>query len=430
MRKSSVVAAALAVLTLGLQGPAGAGPSQVVGKLTAGKFVFWNGGKVGALSDRAVGLPATVSESCHEPGPCFEYKLRIAGKGARLRVAIDVPQRRDSYKLVVTDPHGVATEELNFNAFNAEVFVPEPAAGLWTIMVAPQTAEYSTFRLRAKLESTPYSPSKSKKVWAPNLMVPRLWEFGFVAPVTGLAGFSFDDANPPVQAAGHHLHSCTGDEIAEGAHRCLRFSFQLANAGDGNFDVRFDTSGNPQEGKMVQCVERPGRSPMAHEAGEFWFHAMHGHYHYQDVVVHQLYRVTDRKKGTLVRAGLGEKVGYHPADQSFAEWSKFVQAPAGTSGSAGNCYAESNNRIGLSNGWGDAYRWQRPGNFVEFGDNPDGWYVVRTVADPTRHVMETDESDNTGYAYLRVLGDSVQLLETGQGRDPWDPHKIVNRHSP
>jgi hypothetical protein len=426
--RKSLMAVASVLAVLSIHTPATASTSPVVAVLKAGSYVFWNGGHVGSDVDRVLGLAAATAPSC-PTAPCFVSELKLASSGARLRVAIDVPERRDAFKVSIVSPSGVSTDFVNVNAFDAEGFVAHPERGIWSVMVSPLTAEQSTFRLRAKLEKTAYEPPRNAKNWAPDLIVPRMWEFGFTAPVTGLAGLSFDDANPPVAAAGMHPFSCTGDEMAEGAHRCLRFSFQLANAGPGNFDVRFDTSQNPQQGAMVQCVERPGKAPFARAAGEYWFHAPHGHYHYQDVVQHRLYRVTDRKKGTMVLAGLGKKLGYHPADQAFAQWDKFTQAPSGTNTSAGNCYAGSNNDIGLSRGWGDAYRWQRPGNFVEFGDNPDGYYVVETVADPKSHLLESDKTNNIGYAYIRVLGDQVQLLETGQGRSPWDAHKAVGRYS-
>lgn len=430
MRKVIVTVVLVATLAGPVTGAgvARAAPAPVIGVIHAGEGIFWKGAKVGGLTERLAGIPASASAGCHERGPCFSYRLKLAQPGARLRVAIDSPGRRDLYKLSVLDPSGnTAAEVENINAFNAEAFVSKPVKGVWTIVVAPQTAEYSTFALRAKLERKEYTPPKMP-MWAPNLIVPRLWEFGFVAPVTGIAGFSFDDANPPLSAAGLAPFSCTFDEMAEGAHRCLRFSFQLSNAGPGNFDVRFDTSGDPKTGKMVQCIERSGKPLLAHDAGEYWFHEVHGHYHYQDVVEHQLYKVTDRKTGKMHKVGRGEKVGYHPADQSFAEWDKFVQAPSRTSTSAGNCYEGSNDQIGLSKGWGDAYRWQRPGNFVEFGDNADGFYVIRTVADPLDHVIESSESDNNGYAYVYVRGNSVQLLENGRGTGPWDQHKIVSRY--
>jgi hypothetical protein len=418
------------MFVVGLHAPAHAGVAKVVGTLVPGTSVFWAGSKVGSYTERLSGLPATVSGDCLEAGKCFTYSLKLAKPGgARLRVAIDVPERRDSFRFTAVDPKGNTTSDFNFNAFDAELFVDKPMAGMWKIVVAPLTAQYSTFRLRAKLEKTVYGPPKSAKMWAPNLVVPRIWDFGFVSPVTGLAGFSFDDANPPVDAAGVHPFSCTLDEMSEGAHRCLRFSFQLANAGPGNFDVRFNTESNPLTGKMVQCVERPGKAPFARDAGEFAFHEVHGHYHYQDVVLHRLFRVTNTKTGAMTPAGVGEKLGYHPADQSFADWGTFVQGASGTSASAGNCYAGSNDQIGLSRGWGDAYRWQRPGNFVEFGNNPNGFYVVRTTADPKAHLLEASEADNDGYAYIRVVGEEVNLIETGRGTSPWDPHKVVNANS-
>jgi hypothetical protein len=427
LRRIVAVLAASALMLMGVHTEASAGVPKLVGTLKADASVFWSGSHVGGYVERVMGLPASVSASCLEAGRCYTWELRIAGRGQRLRVAIDVPERRDSFRVFAVDPKGTSTSVINVNAFDAELFVNKPMSGMWKVVVAPLTADYSTFKLRAKLEKVAYEPSKTAKYWAPNLVVPRLWEFGFVAPVTGLAGVSFDDANPPVDAAGIHPFSCTADETQAGAHRCLRFSFQLANAGPGNFDVRFNTTTNPLEGKMVQCVERPGKAPFARDAGEFVFHAAHGHYHYQDVVLHQLYRVTDRQKGTMTLAGHGEKLGYHPADQSFADWDKFVQGESGTSADAGNCYAGSNDQIGLSRGWGDAYRWQRPGNYVEFGDNGNGYYVVRTTADPKNHLLESSESDNYGYAYLKVVGEQVQILEQGRGTSPWDPHKVVSR---
>ena len=429
MRRSLLaLVSVMAILSAIHASSATANAPPVVGVLKTGQFVFWDGGQVGSTADRVAGVGASISASC-PTAPCFAYDLKLSGHGARLRVGIDVPERRNMFKVAIVSPSGASTDFENINAFDAEGFVERPSPGMWSVVVTPVDAEHTTFRLRAKLEKTVYGPPMSAKYWAPDLIVPRMWEFGFVAPVTGLAGISFDDANPPVDVLGIHPFSCTLDEMAEGAHRCLRFSFQLANAGPGNFDVRFDTSKNPQEGPMIQCVERPGKAPFARPAGEYWFHNTHAHYHYQDVVQHRLYRVTDRKMGTMVLAGLGKKLGYHPADQAFANWYQFVQAPSGTNESAGSCYPQSNMDLGLSRGWGDAYRWERPGNYVEFGDNPDGYYVVETVADPKNHLLESNESDNVGYAYLRVLGDQVQLLETGQGRSPWDPHKVVSRYS-
>ncbi|HEX9774539.1 MAG TPA: hypothetical protein VGB83_03040 [Actinomycetota bacterium] len=425
MRRTIV---ALTVLITAIGFDAGtAGPAAVVGVLTPGASLFWNGGRVGGTVDRAAGAPETASAECPD-GPCFVYAVEVAKRAARLRIAIDVPNRNDHFRIRIVSPSGETTEFMNFNKFNAEGFVADPAPGTWSVAVSPLTAEYSSFRLRAKLEKTEWAPPASLKKWLPNLRVPRIWEPTFVAPVTGIAGVMFDDVNPPLEAAGVHPFSCTADEMQGGAHRCLRFSFQMATSGPGAFDVRFDRSTEVVHGEMVQCIAKPGGTAIARPAGTYTFHEVHGHYHYDDVVLHELFRVKNRAKGKLVRAGTGEKTGYGPADQSFADWTAFNQAASGTSGSGDNCLPGSTGRIGLSRGWGDAYRWQRPGNFVEFGDNPDGWYVIRTTADPLDHLKETNEHDNAGYAYVRIIGDSVRLLEQGMGTSPWDPDKVVNPH--
>ncbi|MDP1795606.1 MAG: hypothetical protein Q8K63_15825, partial [Acidimicrobiales bacterium] len=91
----------------------------------------------------------------------------------------------------------------------------------------------------------------------------------------------------------------------------------------------------------------------------------------------------------------------------------------------GNCFSPEGGRIGLSVGWGDVYRWQRPGQYVEFGGLTEGVYVVRTTADKFNHVLEENENDNTSYALIRVTGEQIDILERGQGLDPWDSTKIV-----
>ncbi|MGH2758361.1 MAG: hypothetical protein ACRDKJ_02250, partial [Actinomycetota bacterium] len=123
--------------------------------------------------------------------------------------------------------------------------------------------------------------------------------------------------------------------------------------------------------------------------------------------------------------------GFCPADQLFADWHSFGQVPPGSYGegdsAGGNCFSPSNGLIGLSVGWGDVYRWQRPGQYVDFGANGDGRYVVRATADKANHVLESDEADNSSYALIHVVGDSVRILERGRGSSHLDDEKLVYR---
>jgi hypothetical protein len=57
--------------------------------------------------------------------------------------------------------------------------------------------------------------------------------------------------------------------------------------------------------------------------------------------------------------------------------------------------------------------------------NGDGRYLVRSTADALHHILESDETDNTSYAYLEIKGSAIRVLERGRGQSPWDRHKVV-----
>ena len=40
-------------------------------------------------------------------------------------------------------------------------------------------------------------------------------------------------------------------------------------------------------------------------------------------------------------------------------------------------------------------------------------------------VLESDETDNAGYAYVEIRGSTVRVLERGRGQSPWDPRKVL-----
>ena len=427
-RSTRLILALVLICGLAAATPGLAAEPIFVGLLAADQSVYWDGGYVGGSPWHSLPLAPSnqAIDRCATVGPCFSYKLTTTTPGAVLRIALDTPMRDDGLEIVITSPTGTVTRRQNSNQYSNEALIGNPPVGNWSITVAPYSAEYASFRMRAKLESVPYQPAGTGQL-LPNLRVTRLWEFGYVAPANpGNGLFPPDDANPPLDVAGVHPLSCSVDEsLDEGSKRCLRYSFGLANVGDGNFDVRYSGNRSGATFPMTQCIQRTDGPPTRRPAGDGVYHATHGHFHYNDIIFHELLQVTDRTAGTLVPAGGGRKLGYSPADQAIAQWDRFVQAPAGSSGGAGNCEPGTDSRLGMSRGWGDAYRYQRPGNYVEFGTNGDGFYVVRTKADPSDVVLESDESDNTSYAYLRIVGEDVNVLESGIGSSPWDPNKVI-----
>lgn len=162
-------------------------------------------------------------------------------------------------------------------------------------------------------------------------------------------------------------------------------------------------------------------------AGTYSFHTTHAHFHDDGILTYELFRVDG---ATLTPAGMGTKSGSCPADQLMGEWRLFGQEPAGLFGvgdtPTGSCYGTADSgMLALTGGWGDVYRRQRPGQYVEFSGNGDGHYVARATVDKGNTTLETDETDNASYALIRVSGRRVELVERGQGASHLDPDKAV-----
>lgn len=433
MRRLSHLAAGLLLAAALVAAPAAEADNDPVhvGSLGLDGALFWKGEPIGA--DPVHSLPFapsnTAAPRCGIEGhPCQRFAFDVVDPGAStLRIALDTPERNDAFEITVTAPDGTTRVLTNPNAYSVESFFPTPAVGTWQLSVAPYGAEDAPFRMRAKLEAVRYQPAPDAQGYLlPNLVVTRTWEFGFAAPVNPLNGpfLAPDDANPPLSAGGVEPVSCSPDETADDrVTRCLRYSFSLGNAGAGPFDLRWTADQTSTGHPVFQCLSKSDGTVEAHRAGSGSFHTTHGHWHYDDVVWHRLYSVGE--DNTLQPAGTGKKIGYSPADQGIVRWEEFTQDRTGTSASAGNCVAGANRRLGLSRGWGDAYRYQRAGNYVDFNVHGDGEYVVHTIVDPGNVLRETDEGDNAFYTHIRVSGNRVEVLESGHGASPWDPAKRV-----
>jgi hypothetical protein len=402
--------------------------TPVAGRLGVGQHVFWTGPYVsrGDVPD---------SDLCGSAGPCWTWTLVLGRGGHRLRVAIDVAARDDPFGLELIDPSGaLAASGENDNTFNAELFVDAPKAGKWQVRVRPTGATATHFRMRAKLEGRAPKPSGRAGMLLPDLRSVPPYEFTFAAPANPFNGlYPGDNMNPPLEAAGVHPFSCAFDEAVEdGVSRCLRFTAGPVNMGSGPFEIHFafvdDTTGGGER-VAYQTVYRIDGSYKLRKAGSYSFHTTHMHFHYEGILGYEVYRVLDLKRGRIAKVGPGHKSGFCPADQLIGEWSRFVQAGADTYGegdsASGNCFSPTDGLIGLSVGWGDVYRWQRPGQYVDFGAGGDGYYVVRGIVDTGNDVLESNERNNVSYALILVAGDSVDIVERGLGRDPWDRSKRV-----
>ncbi|MCU1601973.1 MAG: hypothetical protein JWO22_2682 [Frankiales bacterium] len=398
---------------------------RLVGLLKTGDAAFWTGGYV---ADHVLTSQVPTSVAC-QLTHCFTWKITLTTVPTRFRVGLDTPSRESSFTLELIDSGGTTVASAtNSNTFNKELFVSKPAKGTYTVRVVPRDAAYARFRLRAKAEG-PLPTYKKKTELLPNLQATPPYEFGFVAPADPAnAAYPPDTVNPPLDVLGYHPLSCAADETAQDkVTRCLRFTTGPRNNGVGPMDLGYFPAehglGITEEGPVTQYVHWSDGTTTQRPAGTFLFHKTHAHYHYQDILNYRLFHVLPGH--VLTPAGKGTKSGFSPADQLFADWFTFTQEQGQYVEGVSSSRSIGASTFGLSTGWGDVYRWQRPGQYVDFGGDGDGLYLLRSTVDINNHVLETNEHDNTAYAYLQITGDSVRIIERGQGMSPWDKGKKV-----
>lgn len=428
-----------------LQSPEVAGGS--VGVLEAGGDLatFWQTPEVECTTHED---PSNLSGPASCEGTTFSYTVTLGTPAERLRVDMDYPYRQDDHVLTVVTPLGDEISQSSANTYSHGVIVEDAVTGVYGITLDVQRTDLSRVRLRAGIVPPLPPEATVEGLLLPNLRVTPPFELGFAAPVnpansTFMAG---DDQNPGVLVDGDPLYSCTADEVQEAADptrydpdeltaltKCLRFTAGPHNVGDGHLDLRFPivtrATGGEVESlqEMTQFIRTVDGGSVTRPAGSYEYHPTHGHYHYLDILYYELLAV-DEIAGAALNVGVGHKSGFCPADQGYGSWGDFDQLPKGTVGGeqGASCFAFSGDgALGLTAGWGDFYRWQRPGQFVDFSGRPDGLYVVRATVDVLDNVLERDETDNSSYAYVRVTGDEIELIERGYGRSPFDPEKVV-----
>ena len=286
---------------------------------------------------------------------------------------------------------------------------------MYTIVATPEGVQDSRVRFRAKLEPRP--KRTARRVLLPNLRITPPFEITLQGAPWYLGRFGMGGP------------SCFPEETVQYlVTRCLRFSFGPENAGVGSLELIYAPPAE-EGGRNVlyQVVHHSDGSTRRREAGTYEYHAAHAHYHHPLIAGQQLFKVTNPRTGRLQEAGVARKTGFCMHDYSLVDWRRFYQALSGSVQS--NCgVAEvpiEDLTMGLSTGWADVYPYDLEGNFIDFDDHGDGFYVIRAFTDQSGTIAETNENDNTSYAYFKVSGDETELLERGYGDDPWDEGKRI-----
>jgi hypothetical protein len=404
IRKAVALLVAVTAMSLAVANASSAKPprSGETISLRVGKPVFWDGPFI-----EQAGLPAPAGvvgnpALCDvDPERCVSFPIDVLESADLLRVGIDYPYGLDAFFLHLADPSGEVVVSEPAETWDYEALVDDPAVGRWRAIVEFADVTNTWFRMRALLTDVPDEPE------VPQDLVPNL------------------RMTPPHQ----FTWTCDPREtILYGVESCLRFSAGPENVGDGPLFLHMKEPG--VKGTMLQKIMRSDGTSFTRDAGNYEFHAIHGHYHQIGVGEWELLKVTDPKRGGLVSIGDGRKQGFCTGDAVIADWESFeVDPPRRINGAVAECTGveDANGAVmGLGRGWADIYYMTTEGNYVNFAGNGDGDYVVRAKTDILDSILETDEGDNVSYALIRVEGSTITVLERGYGTDPWDPKKELS----
>ncbi len=384
----------LASLLVLASGPtsAGADAEPRVFTLAPGDAVFWS-------------MPGTVPADCG--ADCWSYELHVTETAYRLRVGIDQPLLGDVWSVQLRDPSGALVETFSpgTDLYSAEMVDWGASVGTYEVRVTAQEVTDLRFRMRAALEQANGGLPEGHVLTPPDLQPLPPWDFSFKQPITN--GMLGGDSTGVLLPGGKP--SCHPEEIQQDdTIRCLRMSYGVGNVGLGPLELVVGPGGQFEDHPLTQRVRYADGGVTSRSAGNAYYHHTHAHYHHDRAIGLQLLRVVNFNTGLMQPAADPHLKGFAHRDELLRGWTDF--API---------WSKQGN-LGLLPGWGDYYEWDRPGNYIDFGDNKDGLYVIRIIADPEGFILEADLTDNIAYSLIRVTGVEVQHLQSGLGTDPWD----------
>lgn len=174
-------------------------------------------------------------------------------------------------------------------------------------------------------------------------------------------------------------------------HILLRFAAVNTNIGIGPLELRAGgINGTGQEVK--QRIYRNDGSFYDWTAGTMTYHPEHNHFHFNNFALYTLTAVGN----TSGSGQTSEKTSFCVEDTTAID--------LGLPGAPRNgVYITCNPDVqGLSVGWGDRYGPSLPGQSIDITGDPEGDYDLQIASDPSNHLLETSETDNTSCIRLHI----------------------------
>ncbi len=192
----------------------------------------------------------------------------------------------------------------------------------------------------------------------------------------------------------------------------LRFSTAFANQGEGHLELRGGAvlpNGNQE---VYQRVFYDDGTYQDRLAGEFTYHAGHGHIHFDGYAIYSL-------REYLSGGGVGDVVATG-GKISFCLIDITRYLPNAGSSRYNSCGQVQ----GVSAGWSDVYSRNLPDQWINISLVPDGQYWLEVTIDPDHLLLESNPDNN-------VARIPVELNRGGTaGGDRWEPNNSFSQATP
>jgi hypothetical protein len=181
----------------------------------------------------------------------------------------------------------------------------------------------------------------------------------------------------------------------------LRFSTEVANAGDGPLEIwGGSVSGSSQQ--VFQRIYQEDGGSRDVLAGEFVYHPGHGHIHFEGFATYDL-QLRDAA-GTIIASG---------GKTSFCLINIRQPLPAVTA-NAGVVHGRGGSSCGtiqgISAGYSDVYSASLDDQWIDVTNVADGTYTLQITADPENNIVETNESNNVSSVTIRIQNGQVTSI--------------------
>jgi hypothetical protein len=189
----------------------------------------------------------------------------------------------------------------------------------------------------------------------------------------------------------------------KGGVRKIRFDTTFSNIGKGPLELIGATNDTGTKTVATQIINKTDGTVQAREVGEFVFHPGHKHWHLERYAQFQLWNFDMEGKPTQLVAST-DKMSFciwdeHPYDLKLEGAPQTRQYPRCLNDTQGN-----------SVGWGDTYQSGLEGQEITITDIPNGKFLVRSVVNVDKKILESDYTNNEAFLFIELAGNGLRIV--------------------